>query len=110
MAHNKLQAMTHHPASEEDGEENLEARWTVLKRFTQKIVITMMSRQRDYYCRVGEEGGTSYVREADEATGSCRGLTQALLCTLWAMVFVIHSDAIIQPPLFALSAFDYYWQ
>ena len=45
MAHNKLQAMSHHPASEEDGEENLEARWTVLKRFTQKIVITTMSRE-----------------------------------------------------------------
>ena len=41
MAHNKFPAMTHHPVSEEDGEENLEARRNTLKRFTQKIVITM---------------------------------------------------------------------
>ena len=64
--------------------------------------------QRDYYCRVGEEGCTSYVRHAHEATGGCRGLTRALLRTLWAVVFVIHSDAIVQRQLFALSAFDYW--
>ena len=62
--------------------------------------------QRDYYCRVGEEGCTSYVREAHEANGGCRGLTRALVCTVWAVVFVIHSDAIVPRQLFALSALD----
>ena len=45
MAHNKLPAMTHRPVSEEDGEEHLKARWNAFKRFTQKIAITMMSRE-----------------------------------------------------------------
>ena len=63
--------------------------------------------QRDYCCRVGGEAGTSYVGEAHEATGGCRGQTRALLCTVWAMVFVIDSDAIVRRQLFALSALDY---
>ena len=63
--------------------------------------------QRKYCCRVEGEAGPSYVGETHEATGGCRGLTWALLCTMWAVVFVIDSDAIVQGQLFALSALDY---
>ena len=64
--------------------------------------------QRDYCCRVGGDAGTSYVGEAHEATGGCRGLTRTLLCTVWAIVVsVIDSDAIVPRQLFALSALDY---
>ena len=65
--------MTQHPVSDEDdGDENSEARRNTIKGFAQKIESMMMSREREYCCRVEGEASASYVGETHEATGGLR--------------------------------------